>query len=1218
LSNLRRSKKYTRISSIQEELVMAVTSVSAFYCFDPADRALCQALDRHLAPLKHAGRIHIWDERQVLAGQEWERESDLQFSNARLLLLLISAGFLASETGRQQIQVALHRKQAGDVVVIPVLLRPCAWQETELRSLQMLPRNHKAITTQSNADKAWQEVVAEISHVLDSLLQCIYVISAPEDRDIMEHLSRDMTSCGVALWSVDPDQRSTDLTAARDAMRQASSVVLVASPAAFSSRVVKAQMELAATYQRPIQVVWVSGEDGSWSALGTWRAEAVFDARAQRYETATESLLASVKQPRATISSVEKQLQPATKPRNPYKGLQTFTAQDTRDFFGRDALINELTATLEHLLGQERKGKQDARLLAVLGASGSGKSSVVLAGLLPYLQQDGVLSSKEWIYLDPIVPGAHPLEALAVSFAQQPSLENVISLHTALTSDSLRVLHLLARQLAGSSSRKVLLFIDQFEEVFTLTTSEEERTHFLDLLLTAVTEPEGPFLVVLTMRADFYERSMQYPTFFRLLDAQHVSVLPMEPEELRQVIELPACLPDVQLTFEGDLVGDLLFDMREQVNALPLLEFTLDQLFAYRSDSMLTMRAYREIGGLKGALAKHTEATYRILPTKEHQIVARSLFLRLIDPGRTEQDTTRRRARLTEFDLPDPAQKKLIGETINTFLAARLLTTNEHAGIATIEVSHEALIREWPRLSEWLHEAREDILLQQKISEDALQWQQRRRPKDRLYRGSQLKEALAWAKRNTPSEQEDIFLHKSISRPAYSALFVLSLLLFILATTVGVSLFFRQRSPDLAQVTTLQNDGVGSLRWAIGNAASGSTISFAPSLAGQTIILTDTLEIPNKQLRLQGPGARRITISNAKHGIVVDDRASVTLTNLIFTGGKSNSVALFINMGNLTLTNSTVSDNSASQGGGGIYNSGSLTLTNSTVSDNSSEYGGGIYNSGSLTLTNSTVSDNSSEYGGGIFTYQRSLTLTNSTVSGNSASQSGGGIQNDNGSLTLTNSTVSGNSSIYGGGMGNDYGSLTLTNSTVSGNSASQNGGGIRNLAGAVTLVFCTLYGNQARTGGGLSTQDDATYDPSHPLHGVSTMSNSLIAGNQAHVGPDVAGVLTTEGYNLFQNTTGTTFLDPSQKHSTDLTDIPLSDIKINPNLQLNGSKTTETHALEPGSPAINAIPLAACLIIVSRVLITTDQRGVKRPQGPACDIGAYEYVPGTYLGEGF
>lgn len=730
-------------------MVTAFAPVRAFYCFDPADQAYVSSLDRHLAPLKRAGRMQAWGEWQILAGQEREQEYNVQFSAARLLFLFISPDFLASETGQQRMQMALHRQQKSEVVVISVLLRPCAWEQTELKALQILPRDHQAISRQAEAeqDDLWQEIVTEVSRILDSLHQLIYAIFAPEDHEIAERLSQDMAHAGVTIWYPKGNQLSKDLFQEREAMRQASSALLLASPTAFSSRVVRTQTELAEVYQRPLQVVWVRGEDGE--ASGRWQEEAVLDARAERYEMAIERLLTRFTQQIDVDPSLEESPQPVNEPRNPYKGLQSFKAADTRDFFGREALIDELAAAVEQVVVQEKKGQPNERLLAVLGASGAGKSSVVQAGLLPNLKCGGVFDSREWLYLDPMVPGTHPLEALALSLAVQPSLGNVAALHRELTSDSLRALHLLARQLVNSSLCKVVLFIDQFEEVFTLTVSEEERQHFFDLLITAVTEPQGPLLAILTLRMDFSERATQYPALYHLLDVHHVSVLPMQRNDLRRVIEEPARLPDVQLTFEDDLVGDLLFDMREQIGALPLLEFTLGQLFARRSGHMLTLHAYRDIGSLKGALAKHAEATYDSFPTQEHQALARSLFLRLIDPRHTEQDTTRRRARLSEFERSDSAQTKLLRETMDAFVAARLLTTNEQAGEATVEVSHEALIREWPRLVEWLREARESILLQQKISEDATEWQERRRPADRLYRGSQFKDARAWAKRNT-------------------------------------------------------------------------------------------------------------------------------------------------------------------------------------------------------------------------------------------------------------------------------------------------------------------------------------------------------------------------------------------------------------------------------------------------------------------------------------
>jgi len=243
------------------------------------------------------------------------------------------------------------------------------------------------------------------------------------------------------------------------------------------------------------------------------------------------------------------------------------------------------------------------------------------------------------------------------------------------------------------------------------------------------------------------------------------------------------------------------------------------------------------------------------------------------------------------------------------------------------------------------------------------------------------------------------------------------------------------------------------------------------------------------------------------------------------------------------------------------------------------------------------------------------VTLTNSTISGNTAfgslsPASGGGILNADGRVTLTNSTISGNTASsagsgsysYGGGIFNESGkTLTLTNSTISGNTASSSGsnaltggGGIVSHGGTVaTITFCTVYGNTAQVWGGI-----AILAPDR-----LTMRNSLVAANHAYVSPDVSEKLISGGYNLIQDTTGIIFLDPYHMHRTDVTGISPFDLHIAERVWQNGGPTP-TLALLPDSPAIDVIPLEACRVEG----VTTDQRGVRRPQGPACDIGAYEY----------
>jgi hypothetical protein len=369
---------------------------------------------------------------------------------------------------------------------------------------------------------------------------------------------------------------------------------------------------------------------------------------------------------------------------------------------------------------------------------------------------------------------------------------------------------------------------------------------------------------------------------------------------------------------------------------------------------------------------------------------------------------------------------------------------------------------------------------------------------------------------------------------------------------------------------------------------AGKAITFAPSLAGQSITLTNTLSITKKQLSIQGP-RRKITLHIAQRDLEVGAGAVIVITNVIFTSSGATSVPLLTNWGNLTLTDSTISGNIS--GGSeveGIDNSssGTLALINSTISDNNST-DGNINNDGTMSIINSTISNNNSIYGAGGIDNVGILNITGSTISGNISHAS------DN---------------IYTGSGGiSNIRILNITGSTISGNiSDKRNGGGIWNNAGTVTLTFCTLYGNRARTGGGLSTEDDTSQTPI--THGTSTILNSLVASNQASLGPDIAGKLITKGYNLIQNAKGSVILDPDHKHLPDFFNIPGSQIKIDPDLQLNGSATTMTHALLLGSFAIDAIPPAFCRITVKGVPITTDQRGIKRSQGSACDIGAYEY----------
>jgi CSLREA domain-containing protein len=398
-----------------------------------------------------------------------------------------------------------------------------------------------------------------------------------------------------------------------------------------------------------------------------------------------------------------------------------------------------------------------------------------------------------------------------------------------------------------------------------------------------------------------------------------------------------------------------------------------------------------------------------------------------------------------------------------------------------------------------------------------------------------------------------------------------------------------------------------SLREAI-NAPGSTEISFAPGLTG-TITLASptagggTLRI-NKTLSITGPSARiliRRRSTDPDFRIFrIGTAGTVTLSNLIIRGGKSSAPTPgfgggIYNSGTLRLINSVVAGNSAGNGGGIFNVEARLTLTDSRVASNSGDgSGGGIHNAGTtaaLTLNRSTVSGNFvGVHGGGIFNDGGTVRLTRSTVSGNLAQVRGGGIWNQGGGTTLTASTVSRNSAAFeGGGIDNLDGRLTLTNSTVSSNSTLEccDGGGIAN-GGRATLRNTTVARNSAPDdGGGIRT--------SGPL----TLINSLVALNTADAGPDVlkpAGVTVTARFSLLGIGNGSGVSNGVNGNQVGSQRAPL-DPKLGP-LGDNGGPT-RTHALLWQSPAIDAASTPNCP--------TTDQRGVLRPQGVACDIGSYE-----------
>src|SRR5690349_14976439 len=420
---------------------------------------------------------------------------------------------------------------------------------------------------------------------------------------------------------------------------------------------------------------------------------------------------------------------------SPYKGLNYFDESDADFFVGREALITKL---IERVLAlKSTRSPHETRFLAVVGASGSGKSSLVRAGLVSALRWNK--ASTDWrIHL--LTPTPHPLESLAGTLTQESN--SVIA--TATLMDDLardaRSLQIFTRRILGSmNGSRLMLVVDQFEELFALCRSEQERAAFIGNLLTAASEADGPVIIVITLRADFYAPCANYPRLREALATHQEYIGAMNEEELRRAIEEPA--QRGRWEFEPGLVDLLLHDVGHEPGALPLLSHALLETWQRRRGRTMTLSGYASSGGVRGAIAETAETVFTDQFTREQRAIARRIFLRLTELNdETSMADTRRRATFTELILK-PEEATTTHAVLKTLADARLITTSEDSA----EVAHEALIREWPTLRSWLEDNREGLRLHRHLTEAAQEWSLMNREPDLLYRGARLAQAREWA-----------------------------------------------------------------------------------------------------------------------------------------------------------------------------------------------------------------------------------------------------------------------------------------------------------------------------------------------------------------------------------------------------------------------------------------------------------------------------------------
>ena len=458
---------------------------------------------------------------------------------------------------------------------------------------------------------------------------------------------------------------------------------------------------------------------------------------------------------------------------SPYRGLSYFDVQHANRFFGREALTDSL---LSRFRGTTSKDGP-IRFLAIVGASGSGKSSLARAGLLAKLQEGAVIGSHKWPQVI-LRPENRPLKSLARKLVEKLETQiqgpneklDLIASYMQKLLDSPEQLHDLAQAVMPENDPdwRLVVFVDQFEELFTLNVPDSsadpsdarrsalslDRVAFVKNLLHAAMIPNGRTIVILTMRADFYGKCASFPELAEAVSDYQKLVGPMDAEELRHAVEYPALLSGAEI--ESGLVDLLVEEVTGQSGALPLLQYALKELWdesQTRGTGKLTTEAYRELGGWKGALSRRADKVLEKFRQTPQEKLCRELFLRLVQPGEGTDDT-KRLVRWEELQVSDPVEVEALEQVVRALADERLITTgtddlaggeNDNHLVAggTIEVIHEALIRDWGALRNWLDADREGLRAHHQLTEAAKEWSKsdtnpRLRDPSLLYTGTKL------------------------------------------------------------------------------------------------------------------------------------------------------------------------------------------------------------------------------------------------------------------------------------------------------------------------------------------------------------------------------------------------------------------------------------------------------------------------------------------------
>lgn len=388
----------------------------------------------------------------------------------------------------------------------------------------------------------------------------------------------------------------------------------------------------------------------------------------------------------------------------PYQGLKPFPKRASKFFFGRESVVELLRSQLEN-----------SNFILLVGASGSGKSSVVQAGLAPSLENEN------WKILEPIVPWVEPVRDLKYAITHQilKNRDDISQVYSSIDTDGLKaILPYLPKD------NRTLIIIDQFEEIFTVCSQEDERRKFIDLLA-EMAELERPELaIVATIRADFIEHCLGYESLTRLIQDRTVWIPPIEEDELKKVITAPAELQNYE--FEQGLSEVIIQQIGQEKNFLPLLQFALTELWDQKDQKTrkLTLAHYIDLGGVLGALNRRAEEIFQNFNSKE-QLWAKRLFLKLVRTGMGAKDTRQRQPKhkIMQTSGQNLEDQSILKQVLNKLIQERLVVTGKDIeGAAWLDLAHEALMDAWIRFAEWRKEDRQIRRLVDRIEDAQREW----------------------------------------------------------------------------------------------------------------------------------------------------------------------------------------------------------------------------------------------------------------------------------------------------------------------------------------------------------------------------------------------------------------------------------------------------------------------------------------------------------------